>query len=89
MYFNDEYELELDGETFCVEVEGDTYLEEGVQFYELDSVSISDEIGNSLDEEHPKYDAVKQDALDRAYEVEIHSRDFDHSDYDVDSFLME
>lgn len=77
MNFRDEYEFELDGATFYVEVEGERYLDEGKTITELSTIDISDSDG-PIDSDHQHYFTIRRDAEEREYELEVHSRDFDY-----------
>jgi hypothetical protein len=82
--FKDEFELELNGNTFYVEVEGDA--SDGI---EVTDVKIFDDFGHPVDDTHEYYDDIYNEAVIRDYEVEEHSRDFDYYNHDFNSFLKE
>lgn len=84
MQFKDEFEYEINGETFYVEVNGQITPYETI----LDVVTISDDSGE-IDETHQHFSEISEYARDRNYEVEIHATDFDYYNQDFDNFLRE
>lgn len=81
MIFRDDYEYEVGGQTYYIEVEGTQVIEDDELFTEVNAISITDEAGNILDEEHEHYSEIFRDAQEREYEVEEHNTNFDYYDY--------
>lgn len=80
MNFSDEYEYELDGFTYYVSVSGQMRNIEGHIVPDLDFIQIYDDMGELVDVGHDHYEIIYQDALDREYELELHTTDFDYYD---------
>ena len=78
MTFRDEYEYEVDGQTFYVEVEGEKFEEDSYIYTEITSVLICDETGQTVDSDNEHYLEIYRDAKERDYDIELHSRDFDY-----------
>ena len=75
MQFKDEFEVPTEsGKTYYVEVEGNT-TEAGV---DLELVTIYDELGNVVDEDHEDYAEVQATAVYHEYDIEHFSEDFDY-----------
>jgi hypothetical protein len=84
MHFKDEFEYEIKGQTYYVEVSGQL-TDYGT---ELDNVTISDDMGE-IDSTHEHYDEIYSYTQDRDYEVEVHHTDFEYYNSDFDNFLRE
>lgn len=81
MFFRDEYEhVGSDGLIYLFEVEGVKHCDEEGSFTEIVSLSIADESGNAIDTDHDMYEALKEEAFERDYELEHHGTSFDYYD---------
>ncbi len=75
MKFQDEYEyVSDDGVVYDVEVE---VLKTENAKVVVKSLLITDGLGNDVDENSELYENIKLDAMDRDYDIEVHSNDFD------------
>ena len=77
MQFQDEFECEVDGRTFNVYVEGKKILDDGYIFNHISHIEIWDDYGEMVGTDEEVYTTIYEDVLDREFELEIHSRDFD------------
>lgn len=85
MNFNDEFEYEAnDDQLFYVEVQGE--VSDGETH--IQEVTISDGV-NKIESDHPLFEEIYAEALNREYEPEVHGRDFDYYDSDFNNFLKE
>lgn len=82
MEFKDEFELEMGGKTFFVEVEGEMSVEGDV---DLNAVIIRDELGQLLGAEDESYGEVLTEVNLRDYEIELHEADFDYYEQNLGS----
>lgn len=86
MLFKDEYEDIIDGQTFFVEVEG---VALGNGEYKFNNILFTDGMGDTVEDDHPLFEALQDRLFSREFELEVHSTDFDYYEYDVDNFLKE
>jgi hypothetical protein len=84
MIFKDEFEYDVDGITYSVEVEGVLTELETI----LNKVTIEDNY-EAIDSDHKDYHEIYDYAQNREYEVEEHHTDFGYYNHDVDNFLRE
>lgn len=78
MKFSDEFEVEVAGNTYYVNVEGRKARQDTKIVNDIEFIEIHDELGELVDVDHENYEEVYQDALDREYEFEVHSANFDY-----------
>lgn len=77
--FNDEFEMTAsDGKTYYIEVDGAKFSENGQVFTEINQITVHDESGMLFDEDNDIMREISEEAFDRDYEVEVHSRDMDY-----------
>lgn len=89
MELRDEFEFTTDSNiTYSVSVSGKIIEEDGFPTNVIDTISIHNGI-EEIDEDHPDFDEVFDYSQNREYNPEVHSRDFDYYDEDVNRFLRE
>ena len=85
MKFTDEFEHEFLGNTYYISVNGAMEDDEFV----LETINVTDELGNVITEADDVYEECLLAANTREYEVEVHERNFDYCEEDVNNFLKE
>jgi hypothetical protein len=80
MTFRDEYEYEVNGTVYYVSLEGQKSRLDNRVVNDIETISITDELGEMIDVDNEHYDEIYEDALNRDVELEVHSRDFDYYD---------
>ncbi len=78
MNFQDEYEFEIDGETYYVAVTGYVHGDEHDVMTEVKTVKICDQYGEDIDEDSVHYPEIIEDAKTRQYDIEMHTSDFSY-----------
>ena len=81
LYFQDEFEHEIDGKLYYISVEGQQYSEEDGDYTDIESVDIADEEGTTLERGDTNFAEIQEVVHNRDYQVEEHSTNFDHYDY--------
>ena len=74
MRFKEEFEYEISGSVYCVSVSGQLVGYESI----VDDVIITDHLGEQLEESHKHYDEIHSFAVEKEYDIEIHTADFDY-----------
>lgn len=80
MYFTNEFELEVNGNEYFIEVEGEQFEEDDQLFHSISSITIKDSVGNLVESDHPDYFDIKQEVNNREFDLEVHESDFERED---------
>lgn len=87
MELRDEFEFTTDSNTtYFVSVSGRIIEEDGFPTNVIDNITINNGL-EDIDEDHDDYDNVFDYAQNREYNSEVHGRDFDYCEPDMDKFL--
>ena len=82
MEFHDEFEVETNGRTYSVEVEGEMFQDD----FELRTITIMDELGQIVGDENTDFEEVYNEAQFRDYEIELHTTDFDYYERELGKY---
>lgn len=84
MKFQEEFEFEIDDITYNIEVTGRAVTDYST---EVESVTVTDPLGNELEQDHPHYLKAWEEATEREYDLELHEGDFNTYDQYLDPLL--
>ena len=84
MKFREEFEHEIEGKIYNVEVSGEAVTDYSV---EIETVRVTDGLGNELEEDDPDFLIAREEAENRDYDLELHNTDFDTYDQYIDPLL--